>query len=655
MSLSNMIWRNTAGLIGLCLLLMSATEAIAASSTVRQVRVPFGPPSGGDGYRSGSVAVQYAFLNCYGELHLAYGLVNGTAQSDGVYMMGGKTYEAKGGPPQPSSIQLKATARRAGAEVIGSMVDNAAGPALGLGCFSGQLSQMGTIAPWLGPKPTSQQVINFLNTLTLDVQPSGAVRDPGLEARLRADDRQRQESQAALERRNREAAEARRTAEAKRTEDAKRPISPTPTGRGGGYASTAPSTAPAPQVRRPLTDNERRDQAIASDKVLEQQRLAQDQEKLRQFQQQMANNEVQRQRQNQAVIAAAPALIELGGALQTMSDNFERKRFETAQARQGNRCLLPNGAPAPKDGDLRFGVPIRSELQHADCGLSVGDRFEAFKLQLREKTRVRITVANTGLLDLSKKLFTLHDLNNKIYLGVSPAELAPIQRTVSKTVDLAAGLYILRVHNEGYGIFSGFEVRVDAVDTAGRMIATAPALPSAPPPGAARPAQLNNPPLGAATAPASTLGGLGRLAKGPAPLTAAAAGAAPQSGNLQEIRVVSGNTQIQPGQRLIGHAKRGYVEFTFQGRAGEQVTLNFQSDAAKDVYVGIEQKRSILALGAAPSVAMASGRNSVATGVIPQDGVYTVGLIESSMFPKAFNYTLEFTSSLGAPPSAPSR
>lgn len=651
-----MIRRNAAGLMGLCLLLMSATGALAAqSSTVRQVRVPFGAPSGGDGYRSGSVAVQYAFLNCYGELHLAYGLVNGTAQSDGVYMMGGKTYEAKGGPPQPSSIELNATARRAGAEVIGSMVDKAAGPALGMGCFSGQLSQMGTIAPWLGPKPTPQQVTNFLNTLTLDVQPSGAVRDAGLEARLRADDRQRQEGQAALERRNREAAEARRVAEAKRAEDAKRPISPAPTGPGGGYASTAPSTAPAPRVQRPLTDNERRDRAIASDKVLEQQRLAQDQEKLRQFQQQMANNEVQRQRQNQAVIAAAPALIELGGALQTMSDNFERKRFETAQARQGNRCLLANGAPSPKDGDLQLGVPIRSALQNADCGLSVGDRFEAFKLELREKTRVRIIVANTGLMDLSKKIFMIQDLNNQVYVQVSPAELAPIQRTVSKTVDLAAGLYILRVHNEGYGIFSGFEVRVDAVDTAGRMIATAPALPPAPRPGAARPAQLNTPPLGAAMAPASPLGGVGGLAKGLAPLTASAAGAGPRSENLQEVRVASGNTQIQPGQRLIGHATRGYVEFTFQGRAGERVTLNFQSDAAKDVYVGIDQKRSVLALGAAPNVARAYGRNSVATGVIPLDGVYTVGLIETSMFPKAFNYTLEFTSSLVAPPSAPSR
>ncbi|MFZ3007488.1 MAG: hypothetical protein WA047_15080, partial [Phenylobacterium sp.] len=151
---------------GLALLLGGAEAANAQSSTPRQARVPFGPPVGGDGYTGGSVALQYAFLNCFGELHIAYGLVAGSAQASGVYLMGGKTYEARGGTPQPSSIKLSATAKRLGSEVIGPVADNAAGPALGLGCYTGQLIQLGVLTQWLGPKPTPQQVTNFLNTLT---------------------------------------------------------------------------------------------------------------------------------------------------------------------------------------------------------------------------------------------------------------------------------------------------------------------------------------------------------------------------------------------------------------------------------------------------------------------------------------------------------
>ncbi|MDO8801400.1 hypothetical protein [Phenylobacterium sp.] len=493
---------------GLALLLGGAEAANAQSSTPRQARVPFGPPVGGDGYTGGSVALQYAFLNCFGELHIAYGLVAGSAQASDVYLMGGKTYEARGGTPQPSSIKLSGTAKRLGSEVIGPVADNAAGPALGLGCYTGQLIQLGVLTHWLGPKPTPQQVTNFLNTLTLDVAPGGPVRDFALEARLRSEDRGRQ------------AAEAKRLADAKQAQAAKS-AAPPPTRAPGGAAPQAQAPgprAPGAPAQRPLSAAERGDRAIAADKVLEQQRRAQDQERLRQ---QMANAEAARQRQNEALAAAAPQIMELGGSLQAMSDNFMQRRFEEGQARLGNRCKLANGAQAPKDGDLRLGAPLRSAISTADCGDNVDDRYKAFRLDLREKTRVRFTLTNTRPLSLAKFFLLIQNMQNQEFMRISWDEWAPIQRTASKTVDLPAGAYIVRVHNAGFN--NSFELRADALDAAGRMMTAAPAPAPAPAPAAAA-AQLKSPAPGAATG--GRLGGLlGGLAGRPAPPAAAQPGA----------------------------------------------------------------------------------------------------------------------------------
>lgn len=491
---------------GLALLLGGAEAANAQSSTPRQARVPFGPPVAGDGYTGGSVAIQYAFLNCFGELHIAYGLVAGSAQASGVYLMGGKTYEARGGAPQLSSIKLSATAKRLGSEVIGPVTDNAAGPALGLGCYTGQLIQLGVLTQWLGPKPTPQQVTNFLNTLTLDVAPAGPVRDFALEARLRSEDRQRRD------------AEGKRAADAKLAQAAQ-PAAPPPTGTAGGAApqpQVPRPRAPGAPAQRPLSAAERGDRAIAADKVLEQQRRAQDQERLRQ---QAADAEAVRRRQNEALAAAAPQIMELGGALQTMSDNYMQRRFEDSQARLGNRCKLANGSPAPKDGDLRLGAPLKSAISTADCGDHVDDRYKAFRLELRDKTRVRFTLTNTRPLSLAKFFFLIQNMQNQEFMRIGWDEWAPIQRTASKTVDLPPGAYIVRVHNAGFN--NSFELRADALDAAGRAMTAAPV----PVPSAAAAAQLKPPAPSAATG--KILGGvLGGIARPPvAPAAGAQAGA----------------------------------------------------------------------------------------------------------------------------------
>lgn len=485
---------------GLAMLLGGAETANAQSSTPRQVRVPFGPPVTGDGYTGGSVALQYAFLNCFGELHIAYGMVSGSAQSSGVYLMGGKTYEARGGAPQPSSIRLSGTAKRQGSEIIGPVADNAAGPALGLGCYTGQLIQLGVMTQWLGPKPTPQQITNFLNTLTLDVGPAGPVRDVALEARLRSEDRRKQE------------AEAKRVADAKLAQAAKPPPPPAaPQPQAAPRSQPSRSAAPSAPAQRPLTAAERGDRAIASDKILEQQRRAADQERLRQ---QMANAEAQRQRENQALAAAAPQLMELGGSLQAMSDNFMQRRFEAGQARLGDRCRLANGGQAPKDGELRLGAPLKSAISTADCGDHVNDRYKAFRLDLRERTRVRFTLTNTRPLSLAKFFFLVQNAQNQEFMRISWDDWAPIQRTASKTVDLPAGVYTVRVHNQGFN--NTFELRADALDTAGRVMAATSTAPPAQPPAQAQAAAAPLKPLRLGGVTAQVPGGIVKRPAAPA-------------------------------------------------------------------------------------------------------------------------------------------
>lgn len=500
MRVSNAGRRLVSGLVvlaaSLALLLGGAEAASAQSSTPRQVRVPFGPPVAGDGYTGGSVALQYAFLNCFGELHIAYGLVAGSAQSSGVYLMGGKTYEARGGAPQLSSIKLSATAKRLGAEVIGPVADNAAGPALGLGCYTGQLIQLGVMTQWLGPKPTPQQVTNFLNTLTLDAAPAGPVRDFTLEARLRSEDRRRQE------------AETKRVADAKQAQAAKPPTAAAPQQPQAPRSQASGSQGPGAPAQRPLTAAERGDRAIASDKILEQQRRAADQERLRQ---QAANAEAQRQRENQALAAAAPQLMELGGALQTMSDNYMRRRFQEGQARLGDRCRLANGGQAPKDGELRLGAPLRSAISTADCGDHVDDRYKAFRLELREKTRVRFTLTNTRPLSLAKFFLLVQNAQNQEFMRIGWDEWSSIMRTANKAVDLPAGVYTVRVHNLGFN--NSFELRADALDSAGRMMAATPA--ASPPPAPAAAVPLKRPLLGGLTA--QVPGGIAKRPAAPKP------------------------------------------------------------------------------------------------------------------------------------------
>jgi hypothetical protein len=456
----------------LALLLLAAPETAAAqSSAQRLLKIPFAPATT-DGYAQGSIDVQYAFLACYGELHVALRLVPGSTRANGVYRMGGKTYTAEG-TPQVSAARIQARAARAG-EFIGEF-PALVGDAPGLGCFSGDLKQLGVLTKWLGPQPKPEQVVNFLSSLSLTAQASDSLRDTSLEARLRGEDRQRQAAAEAQRKAAEQAAEQKRLADAKREADAKRPVSPTPTGAGGGYADATP---PPP----PLSDVQRVAKAIESDRLLAQQRVAQQQQQYNQFQNRMAANEAESLRQAQAVMAAAPALAELGAGLEDLINGpyyrAKERQYQAAQQKLAGKCFLSHGGASPKDGFVRFGVPISARLSKENCGSRSTSRFKAYFMDVPVPGLVTITLTSGPLMHQAKYNLEIHDKNGHMVGKFYGDEYGLMQKTFTQSFQLSPGEHVIEVSNYFEFDFHPFTLRVDFTDARGRKVVAQPPPPA---------------------------------------------------------------------------------------------------------------------------------------------------------------------------------
>lgn len=462
-------------------LAMAPNPASAQSSSQRDIRVPFGPPVSGDGYTGGSVGVSYAFLNCFGEIHVSYSVAAGTAKTSDVYLMGGKTYIPDGVAPQPGSIRFAGTVSRGG-QVIGSFADPYAATYSAKGCISGQTQKVGMMAPWVAKGATPDQIINFLNSLSLRAEPAGPVRDAALESRLKAQDRARQATIENQQRQEKAAADARRLAEERRKAEAAKPVSRTPTGPGGGYASQQAS--PLPQsAPRPLTDAERGDRAIASDRILAQQRLAEEQRIY--HQRQLAAAEAERQRQiqmNAAMVQAAPIIY---GALESVTNSIDQafaqakaNRWSAAQSNLIGKCR--DGAegnwPIAKDGDLVLGVPTRSELTVADCGDRPDNRFKTFRLMVDEPMRVRIKADGSIWMNATIVLIGTKPQKTVITRYDAPAT-GVITASSAIVANLSPGEYHVMIHNAAGAGFRPFTVLVQKVDAKNRVIRSEPPPP----------------------------------------------------------------------------------------------------------------------------------------------------------------------------------
>lgn len=510
------------------LLLWAATQAAwAQSSPSRTVTVPFAAATSSDGYAQASMVMTYAFIACQGEIHIAYSLNEGSATVGNTYMLGGKSYPVSGAPPQPGSIHFSGTVYR-GPSPVGSFSDGLAGRSLGMGCFSGQSQQIASIASAVGPNATPAQVTAYLDSLSVQVRPGEVLRSAAQESLIRSGLR-RAEAEAAAEARRVEQAAlaqaqqerdqraaAERQAQDARNAQAQASTASTASMGAGASMPSMPSSVPA----APLTREQRIANAIASDKVLADQRMAEQRAKFAQQQQAMADAQ---QRQNEALIAAAPAALELAGsiygALEAWDAGIKSRAYQKAQAQLAGTCRLANGLAAPKDGTIQLGVELTADLSKHDCGDRPSMRFKGFKLELAEPTRLQFTIKAAKWRHLVEYQINVSDLDAHSHMFMGWQEWGAIQKVNSKNVTLPAGIYIVEVSNGTEDIFAGFDLRVDAMSEDW----TAP-LAATPAPPAPAPAPPSNP-IAAAMQAGSTAVTTAAPAMTPATPPTAAAGA----------------------------------------------------------------------------------------------------------------------------------
>ena len=122
----------------------------------------------GTGYNHARVPLRYRFINCGGEIHIAYGLEPKRIEV-GLYVLNGKSIPSTNAPlPMLSSLEVAANVRwRLQPEVVHYFKDVNTGPALGYGCFTGQTQKIGTVAKLIGANAKPDAVKAYLEGLFL--------------------------------------------------------------------------------------------------------------------------------------------------------------------------------------------------------------------------------------------------------------------------------------------------------------------------------------------------------------------------------------------------------------------------------------------------------------------------------------------------------
>jgi hypothetical protein len=117
-----------------------------------------------DGYEDAQADLKYRFIACFGEIHVAYALVPDSVKTSATYVMGRKPLDAGVvPPPKLSSVSLKARVVARDMEfgpwkTIDYINDKNAGPALGMGCFTGQTKKVGAVKDYFASNATPQQM-----------------------------------------------------------------------------------------------------------------------------------------------------------------------------------------------------------------------------------------------------------------------------------------------------------------------------------------------------------------------------------------------------------------------------------------------------------------------------------------------------------------
>lgn len=164
------------------------------SAERQKIRVLFKTPRASfpneKGFTLAEAEVEYAFIPCAGELHIAYSVVPGSVRlRSNLYQFRGKRHDVDVKPPQLSAVSIHFKVSSGVTDYI-EFDDAYAAEALGFGCFSGQTRKVGLLSKIIGPKATQQQIDEWANQVTVDARANEALTSADAESQIAADIRQ---------------------------------------------------------------------------------------------------------------------------------------------------------------------------------------------------------------------------------------------------------------------------------------------------------------------------------------------------------------------------------------------------------------------------------------------------------------------------------
>ena len=120
----------------------------------------------GTGYNHARVPLRFRFINCGGEIHIAYGLEPKRIEV-GPYVLNGKSIPSTNAPLQCCPRWAAKVRWRLQPEFVHYFKDVNTGPALGYGCLTGQKQKIGTVAKLVGANAKPDVVKAYLEAIFL--------------------------------------------------------------------------------------------------------------------------------------------------------------------------------------------------------------------------------------------------------------------------------------------------------------------------------------------------------------------------------------------------------------------------------------------------------------------------------------------------------
>lgn len=128
-----------------------------------------------NGFSSASVAVHYTFNVCGGYLVIATRVDPATSAISNRYWYNGTEHDVNTEPAdyRVSSVPFAGRVVRGG-QIIGTFRNHLAGNALSFDCFSGDYVRVGTLRSFFPNRVTTEELVAFVKTLTLEMDPAPA-------------------------------------------------------------------------------------------------------------------------------------------------------------------------------------------------------------------------------------------------------------------------------------------------------------------------------------------------------------------------------------------------------------------------------------------------------------------------------------------------